>query len=214
MHHYAEAWRHPEDMAGGRYRQSEPAVWTEEARLLEAMRFDALFVGDVGGIFNAHVDGASQALRLGTQSVQFHAPALATVAATAAPSLGVMITLSTVELNPWTTARMLNSIDHLTQGCVGWNVVTSANRGLAENLGDAPIPHDQRYAMAEEYMELCYRLWESWDPDALVLDRAGGLFVDPEKVHELRFEGEYYRCRGPLNMPRASQSSRVEPQVV
>ena len=75
VHHYAEAWRHPEDMGGGRYRQTEPKVWIEEARLLEAMRFDALFVGDVGGIFNSHPEGASQALRLGTQSVQFFAPA-------------------------------------------------------------------------------------------------------------------------------------------
>jgi FMN-dependent oxidoreductase (nitrilotriacetate monooxygenase family) len=209
VHHYAEAWRHPQDMSGGLYRQAQPAVWAHEARMLEAMKFDALFVGDVGGIFNAHADGASQALRLGTQSVQFFAPVIASIAAGAAPTLGVVITLSTVELNPWTTARLLNSMDHLTEGRVGWNVVTSANRALAENLGTAPIPHDERYAMAEEYLELCYRLWESWEPDALVLDRASGQFADPDKVHEVNFEGEHYRCRGPLNMPRSPQTHPV-----
>jgi FMN-dependent oxidoreductase (nitrilotriacetate monooxygenase family) len=209
VHHYAEAWRHPEDMAGGRFRQTEPAVWAHEARTLEAMKFDALFVGDVGGIFNSHPQGASQALRLGTQSVQFFAPTIAAAAAHAAPSLGVIMTLSTVEMHPWTTARLLNSMDHLTEGRVGWNVVTSANRGLAENLGAEPIPHDQRYEMAEEYLELCYRLWESWEPDALVLDRASGVFANPDKVHELAFEGAYYRCRGPLNMPRSPQTHPV-----
>ena len=209
VHHYAEAWRHPQDMSGGLYRQAQPAVWAHEARMLEAMKFDALFVGDVGGIFNAHADGPSQALRLGTQSVQFFAPTLASMVAGAAPRLGVMITLSTIELNPWTTARLLNSLDHLTEGRVGWNVVTSANRALAENLGTSPIPHDERYAMAEEYLELCYRLWESWEPDALLLDRVSGLFADPDKVHEVNFEGEHYRCRGPLNMPRSPQTHPV-----
>lgn len=209
VHHYAEAWRHPQDMAGGVFRQTEPAVWAKEARTLQDLKFDALFVGDVGGIFNSHPDGADEALRLGTQSVQFFAPAIAAAAASAAPSLGVIMTLSTVELHPWTTARLLNSMDHLTEGRVGWNVVTSANRGLAENLGAEPIPHDQRYEMAEEYLELCYRLWESWEPDALVLDRSSGLFADPGKVHELAFEGAFYRCRGPLNMPRSPQTHPV-----
>jgi FMN-dependent oxidoreductase (nitrilotriacetate monooxygenase family) len=209
VHHYAEGWRHPQDMAGGLYLQSEPEVWAREARALEEMKFDALFVGDVGGIFNSHPDGPDQALRLGTQSVQFFAPALAQLAADAAPRLGVISTISTVEMQPWTTARMLNSMDHLTKGRVGWNVVTSANRGLAENLGSEPIGHDQRYEIAEEYLELCYRLWESWDPDALVLDQESGLFADPAKVHEVNFEGEHFRCRGPLAMPRSPQTHPV-----
>jgi alkanesulfonate monooxygenase SsuD/methylene tetrahydromethanopterin reductase-like flavin-dependent oxidoreductase (luciferase family) len=127
VHHYAEAWRHPMDMSGGIFRQPEPHVWAHEARALEAMKFDALFVGDVGGIFNSHPEGPKQALRLGTQSVQFFAPMLAQVAADAAPRLGVISTLSTVELHPWTTARLLNTMDHLTEGRAGWNVVTSAN---------------------------------------------------------------------------------------
>jgi long-chain alkane monooxygenase len=211
VHHYAEAWRHPMDMSGGVYRQPEPHVWRHEARTLEALKFDALFVGDVGGIFNSHHEGPKQALRLGTQSVQFFAPMLAQVAADAAPHLGVISTLSTVELAPWTTARLLNTMDHLTEGRAGWNVVTSANRGLAENLGSDPVGHDDRYEMAEEYLDLCYRLWESWEPDALILDRSSGRFADPEKVHEVNFAGEYYRSRGPLAMPRSPQ---VHPVIV
>src|SRR6476469_2123313 len=83
VHHYPETWRHPQDMGGGIYRQSEPDVWAHDARLLEAMRFDALFVGDVGGIFNSHRNSPEAALRGGTQSVQFFAPMLAALAADA-----------------------------------------------------------------------------------------------------------------------------------
>ena len=206
--HYPDAWRHPQNMSGGLYRQLEPDVWKTEARVLQEMLFDAWFVGDVGGIFNSLRDSPDESLRSGTQSVQYFAPIMAQVVADAAPDLGVISTISTSEFHPWTASRMLNSMDHLTGGRAGWNVVTAANPGLMDNLGLERMEHDLRYERCEEYLDVCYRLWQSWDEDALKLD-PNGLFADPSKVHELNFEGEFFKCRGPLTLPRSPQTFPV-----
>lgn len=207
--HYAESWRHPEFMHGGLYTPEAPEVWQREARLLQDMLFDAWFVGDVGAVFNSHQDKADLALRMGTQSVQFFAPLMAQVVADAAPELGVICTVSTGELHPWTAARLLNSMDHLTKGRVGWNVVTGLNPGLTQNLGAELMEHDLRYERCEEYLEVCYKLWESWETNAMVRDAAGGIFVDPGKVHQIDHEGEFFKSRGPLTMPRSPQTYPV-----
>ena len=127
-----------------------------------------------------------------------------------APELGCVSTVNTEELNPWTFARMSATMDHLTKGRVGFNIVTGLNPGgLADNLGTDVREHDARYERAEEFMQVCYGLWQSWDKDALVRDPEKPMFANPDKVRELNFEGEYFRCRGPLQLPRSPQEIPV-----
>jgi FMN-dependent oxidoreductase (nitrilotriacetate monooxygenase family) len=127
-----------------------------------------------------------------------------------APELGAVSTINTEELNPWTFARMAQTMDHLTKGRVGFNIVTGLNPGgLADNLGTDVREHDARYERAEEFMQVCYSLWQSWDSDALVRDPKQPLFADPAKVHEINFEGKYFQCRGPAQLPRSPQEIPV-----
>jgi long-chain alkane monooxygenase len=107
-------------------------------------------------------------------------------------------------------ARKMNALDHVSDGRIGWNVVTGSNDGGAQNYGrDKQFPHDQRYDMADEFLELTHKLWDAWDPDAVVLDLENGVFADGSKVHPVDFEGKWFRSRGPLNAPRSPQGSPV-----
>ena len=103
-------------------------------------------------------------------------------------------------------ARLVNTLDHVTEGRIGWNCVTSSNDGAAENYGnEAQRPHDERYDVADEFADVVTRLWEAWEPDAVVLDRDKHLFADGAKVHAIHHDGKYFKVRGPLNAPRSPQ---------
>jgi FMN-dependent oxidoreductase (nitrilotriacetate monooxygenase family) len=107
-------------------------------------------------------------------------------------------------------ARTFATLDHLSGGRAAWNVVTSVNDGEAQNYGwDQHLGHDERYDRADEFLEATTGLWDTWDDDALVLDRANGVFADPDKVHELGYDGEYFSVRGPLTVPRTPQGRPV-----
>jgi FMN-dependent oxidoreductase (nitrilotriacetate monooxygenase family) len=124
--------------------------------------------------------------------------------------IGIITTLSTTEYNPFMLARLTNTLDHVSDGRSGWNLVTGSNDGGAQNYGrDRQFPHDERYDMADEYVELVQKLWDSWDADAMVIDPIAEIFADPEKVHPVFHEGNYFRCRGPLSAPRAPQGHPV-----
>jgi FMN-dependent oxidoreductase (nitrilotriacetate monooxygenase family) len=123
--------------------------------------------------------------------------------------IGLAATLSTTFHPPFLLARQLNALDHLTDGRAGWNIVTSARAKDGENFGTPLPPHDTRYDMADEYLDLCHQLWRSWEPDAVLLDRERGIFADPEKVHEVNFKGQWYSSRGPLPMCASPQVSPV-----
>ena len=102
------------------------------------------------------------------------------------------------------------TVDHLSNGRAAWNVVTSMNDGEALNFGlESHLSHDQRYDRAEEFMELIFKLWDSWEEGALKLDRANGVYADPAKVHYVKHEGTYFKSRGPLNIPRGPQGRPV-----
>ncbi len=117
-----------------------------------------------------------------------------------------MPTLSVTEYPPFLLARLVNSLDHVTEGRVGWNCVTSSNDGAAQNYGHSQQPpHDERYDLADEFADLVTKLWDAWEPDAVVLDRETPMFADGSKVHAVNHEGKYFRCRGPLNAPRSPQ---------
>jgi len=122
-------------------------------------------------------------------------PLLARVAA----GIGFALTMSTTYHHPFHVARIFNALDHVTRGRIAWNAVTSAYKGEAANWGfDVMMDHDERYARAQEHLQVACALWDSVERDALVLDRASGVFVDPAKVHRLDFRGQYFNVRGPL----------------
>jgi FMN-dependent oxidoreductase (nitrilotriacetate monooxygenase family) len=122
-------------------------------------------------------------------------------------NIGIIATHSISGTEPYLVARKFATLDHLSGGRAGWNVVTSTHRSAAQNLGlDTMIEHDARYEMIDEYVEVCKALWGSWDEDAIVLDVDGDVFADPSKVHPIDHEGRFYRVRGPLNVHRSPQT--------
>jgi FMN-dependent oxidoreductase (nitrilotriacetate monooxygenase family) len=126
--------------------------------------------------------------------------------AQATTHLGIVPTLSVSEYPPYLLARLVNSLDHVTEGRIGWNAVTGSNDGAAQNYGhEKHRPHDERYDVADEFADVVTKLWEAWEPDAVVLDRDKPMFADGTKVHAIHHEGKYFKVRGPINAPRSPQ---------
>lgn len=124
--------------------------------------------------------------------------------------IGLIATASTTFYPPYLLARLLSTVDSLTGGRAGWNVVTSSEKNAAANFGmDKLLPPIERYDIAEEFVELTNKLWDSWDEDALVADAESGVYVDHSKVHTINFEGKHFRIRGPLNTLRSPQGRPV-----
>jgi FMN-dependent oxidoreductase (nitrilotriacetate monooxygenase family) len=140
-----------------------------------------------------------------------HDPApLAALIAAATSRLGVVATMSTLAYPPFMLARLCSTLDHIAGGRFGWNIVTSGEDAAAQNFGmDKLPPREQRYEMADEYVDLVCKLFESWEPDAVVMDRASGTYADHKKVHTINYEGKYFKCRGPLNTVRSPQGKPV-----
>ena len=139
---------------------------------------------------------------------------VATLMAAATTRLGIVPTLSTFAYEPYLTARIVGTLDQISGGRGGWNMVTGSSDLSAKNFGMERLPpHDQRYDMADEYIAICKQLWGSWEPGAVVADRQGGVLIDPEKVHTIDYEGRYYRCRGPLNSGPCPQGQPVIAQA-
>ncbi|WP_280407030.1 LLM class flavin-dependent oxidoreductase [Nocardia carnea] len=190
-------WKHPADQ-GHRYR--ELGYWTGLARLLEDGGFDALFLADVLGVYDVY-GGSRDAAVADAAQFPVNDPALAVSAMAAVTErLGFGVTLSLTYEQPYALARRLTTLDHLTEGRVAWNIVTSYLTSAARNLGLADqIPHDERYEIAEEYLEVCYKLWESsWEDDAVQRDPDRGIYTDPAKVHDIEHKGRYFTVPGPF----------------
>ena len=193
-----DEWQEPLASAGGAPWSGK--VYVDIARALERACFDymiledTLMVSDVyGGSMDRYVAGAIAAPK--------HDPApLAAVIGSHTRHIGVVATLSTLGYPPFLLARLCATLDHICQGRFGWNIVTSGEDAAAQNFGlDAITEHDLRYEMADEYVEAVNRLFGSWDPDAVVLDRESGTYADPAKVRRIDFQGRFYKTRGPLN---------------
>ena len=183
--------------------------WTDLARVLERGLFDAVFLADVVGTYTTYKGSRRAALKAGMQipniDPAFVVPAMAAVT----EHLGFAVTSTTTYEPPFGHARRLSTLDHLTRGRLAWNIVTGYLPDAALNYGlSEQIKHDDRYAIAEEYLEVVYRLLEgSWEDDAVVLDGESLTYTDPEKVHEIGFEGEYYTVAGPhLSEPSAQRT--------
>lgn len=188
-------WRHPDDRSRD-YR--DLAYWTELARVLERGVFDGLFIADVLGTYDVFGGSDEATLLAGTQVPVNDPMMLVSAMAHVTEHLGFGITAGTAYEHPYPFARRMSTLDHLTRGRVGWNVVTGYLPSAARNMGhDDQLEHDQRYDHAEEYLEVLYKLWEgSWDDDAVVLDAEGGRFTDPAKVHPIDHHGQWFDVPG------------------
>jgi FMN-dependent oxidoreductase (nitrilotriacetate monooxygenase family) len=189
-------WRHPDDRTSS---YTDLQYWVDLAKTLDDGGFDALFIADAVGQLDVHGGDATAAL---TRAVQTPVtdPLLAVSAMAAATKrLGFGVTVSTTYESPYLLARKFSTLDHLTGGRIGWNVVTSLLDSAAPNIidRDRQIPHDERYAMAQEFLEVTYKLWEgSWESDAVVRDRVRGIYTDATKVHGIGHEGTYFSVPG------------------
>ena len=205
-HLVAGTWKHPESQA---WRYKDLRYWTELAQLLERARFDGLFIADVIGVYDVYGGAPDAALRAGAQIPAGDPMMLVSAMAYVTEHLGFGITASTSYEHPYTFARRMSTLDHLTAGRVGWNIVTSYLNSGALNVGfDGQVSHDDRYDIADEYLEVTYKLWEgSWEDDAVVIDREVGVYTDPARVHPIAHEGRYYRVAG-IHMAEPSPHAR------
>lgn len=205
--HSSAAWRHP----GSTGNYFDPAYYHRVGRTLERGKFDFVFFADLLAAPNRFGAGIDEALRRGTQATATLDPTLvATSIAAVTERLGVAVTKSTTYFHPYEVARAYGTLDHLSRGRVGWNVVTSLNEAEAENFGaDGHLEHDLRYDRADEFLRVTEKLWSGWEADAIVADKRSGQYIDPEKVRAADHRGEFFTVRGPLNVPRSPQGRPV-----
>lgn len=190
-HQSSGLWAHPRDRSAT-YKDLE--YWVDLARLLERGKFDGIFLADVLGTYDVYGGSADAALRNATQ-VPVNDPFLVVPAmALVTEHLGFGITGTLSYEPPYQFARRLSTLDHLTRGRAGWNIVTGYLESAAKGAGlDRQGAHDLRYDIAEEYMAVVYKLWEgSWDDDAVVRDARNHVFTRPDKVRKISHKGEYY----------------------
>ena len=194
-HQSPGVWTHPQDES---HRYKELSYWTSLARVLERGHFDTLFIADVLGTYDVYRGNRHTAVTHGTQ-VPVNEPTLAIPAMAAVTKrLGFAATISLSYEQPYSLARRLSTLDHLTGGRIAWNVVTGYLNSAAVNLGlTKQMAHDERYNMADEFMDVCYKLWEgSWDDDAVIRDKRRRIFALPEKVHDIGHKGRYFSVPG------------------
>jgi FMN-dependent oxidoreductase (nitrilotriacetate monooxygenase family) len=188
-------WAHPRDRSS-EYKDLE--YWVELAQILERGKFDGLFIADVLGVYDVYNANLDAALRHSTQIPVNDPLQLVPAMALVTKHLGFGLTASLSFEHPYTFARRLSTLDHLTKGRAGWNIVTSYLDSGAKNIGlTGQSAHDDRYDVADEYLEVCYKLWEgSWEDDAILRDRTRRIFTDPTKVHPIRHDGRYFKVPG------------------
>ncbi|BCG25828.1 N5,N10-methylene tetrahydromethanopterin reductase [Pseudomonas tohonis] len=188
-------WRHPRDQAR---RYTDLHYWIELARTLERGKIDGLFIADVLGVYDVYHGGPEHALQHAAQVPANDPLQLVPAMAAATEHLGFGVTASVSFEHPYPFARRMSTLDHLTRGRAGWNIVTSYLESGARNIGlKQQLNHEQRYALAAEYLEVCYKLWEaSWEDDAVVADAERGVYADPAKVHPIAHKGAHFEVPG------------------
>lgn len=173
--------------------------WIDLARLLEKGGFDALFLADVIGTYDNYRGSSETAIAEALQVPSNDPMLLIPAMANATEHLGFALTSSVLQALPFTFARQMSTLDHLTRGRVAWNVVTSYLPNAGTNLGFGGLPpHDERYRRADEYLDVTYKLWEgSWEDGAVLRDTVRGIYADAAKVHPINHAGEFYEVAGP-----------------
>lgn len=181
------------------------------ARKLEQGLFDLAFFADRLAVSNRYGNSHHFGVQHADQDATRLDPLpLLSAMSTVTRHLGLGLTRSTTYYQPFSLARELATLDHLSAGRAAWNVVTSVNEGEARNFGlQAHLGHDQRYDRADEFLELTDKLWSAWERDALLLDTRQGIYADPEKVHPVVHQGHYFQSEGLLNLPASPQGRPV-----
>lgn len=194
-HHAPGLWRHPKDHV---LDFAKLGYWVEYAKLLERGLFDGMFLADGIGYPDNYGGGPEAAVRHAVLLPKGDPSMLISAMAAATKNLGFGVTFNVFDEAPYAFARKISTLDHLTEGRIGWNIVTGYSETAARGRGsDRLLPHDERYEVAEEYMDIVYRLWEaSWEDGAVVMDRARSMYADPSKVHAIKHDGKYYKMEG------------------
>jgi FMN-dependent oxidoreductase (nitrilotriacetate monooxygenase family) len=202
--HHVTSWRHPDSQADGGTNINH---YIDMARTAERGKFDMIFLADSLAVRQGH----PEAIRRSAQHISSFEPlTLIAALATVTDRIGLVASASTTFHEPYNLARMFASIDHISHGRAGWNIVTSGMGYEAPNFGrEKSMEHDNRYARAREFTQVATGLWDSWEDDAFLYDKEEGLFFDPEKLHQLNHKGEFFSVRGPLNIGRPPQGYPV-----
>ena len=203
---YTGSWRHPETAPGF----MDLEFYQNIATTLERGKFHLAFIDDRLAMPSRFGDSFSDAVENGIRVVKLDLVPVITAMGLATKHLGLGATYSTTYYSPYHVARLFASLDHFTKGRAAWNVVTSLNDSEAQNFGVAEhLEHDDRYDVADDFLQATAELWNSWEDGAVVLDKQTGRFADPEKVHRVDYDGEWFQVRGPLTVPRPPQGQPV-----
>ena len=196
--HHEASWRHPKASA---LPLTDIQYTVEMTQKAEAGLFDSIFLADVLGLWN---DVENAPFNWLEPITTLGALAMAT------SKIGLIATASTTYSEPYNLARQFSSLDHISRGRIGWNIVTTWSSQAGENFsGKGQISHAERYERAEEYMSVVEGLWDSWSDDAVLDDRMGGRYADAKCVRRIDHAGKYYQVAGPLNLPRSPQGRPV-----
>ena len=199
-------WRHP-NTTWDDETWRRPELYQHIAQVCERGLYDTVFFADLNYISDSYKGSLSPALRYATQAPEHDPIPLLTMIAAVTKYIGLGATFSTSYHLPFYAARLWATLDHLTRGRAAWNVVTSLNENQAANHGHTNLdPAELRYEKAHEFIEVCQQLWNSWDEDAVVMDREKAIFADASKVRRIEYQGRFYRSRGPLNVVRSPQN--------
>ncbi|OKH46230.1 nitrilotriacetate monooxygenase [Calothrix sp. HK-06] len=201
--HHVSAWRHPDSQAdaGLNFEHYKEITQTAERGL-----FDAVFLADSPGVWSS----SSETEGRNGKIVHFEPVTLFSALSSITQNIGFIATASTTYEEPYTLARKFASLDYLSKGRAGWNVVTTGNENAAGNFGHDKHPeHSQRYERAEEFVEVVKGLWDSWEDDAFIRDKESGIYFEPDKLHILNHKGKHFSVRGPLNVGRPPQGYPV-----
>ena len=204
-YHSLAMWRHPKSELAN-YAWARPELYQHIAKTCERGKFDMVFFADLNYISDTYKGTLDPALRYAVQAPEHDPIPLLSYMGAVTRHIGLGSTLSISHHHPFYLARLWATLDHLTGGRAAWNVVTSVNDNQAANYGEEREPTDRRYEKADEFIEVCQQLWNSWDEGAVVMDRENAVFADPSKVRRIEFEGEFYKSRGPLNVVRSPQN--------
>ncbi|GAA1855185.1 NtaA/DmoA family FMN-dependent monooxygenase [Pseudonocardia ailaonensis] len=192
----------------------KPQRYVEMTAALERGGYDFVFIEDTAMIEDTYGGSAEFTLAHGEMAPKNDPLPLVPLMAQGSRHIGIINTMSTIQYAPYTAARLMTTLDHLTDGRAGINVVTSVTHRVAQNFGfDEHLPHDKRYGMAAEWMDVVTKLWDSWEPGAVVGDTETPRYADHTKVHTIDHAGEYFKVRGPLNTIPGPQGRPVVGQA-
>ncbi|VTR08462.1 Putative monooxygenase moxC [Clostridioides difficile] len=208
-HHSHGFWRTPEGRVQYGYKDLDPYI--DVVRTLERGRIDTLFIADVVGVYDLDFGDGSTTIRAGSQFPENDPITIVSALGHVTTDLGIAVTSNIIQDHPFSFARRLSSLDHFTHGRVAWNIVTSYLSNGFRNYGyDTIVGHDERYAWAQEYVDVTYKLWEhSWEDGAVLHDAETGRFFDPDRIHTIDHEGRWYKVQGPHLVEPSPQRTPV-----